>query len=246
MRNGNRSSPLGTEMIHRHPRGPIVDRVPHLLELCRDKRVIHLGFVDPGRGTTKRVDRGWLHAEVAGVARELVGIDRDESGVADARAQGYEVHVADCQDASALEALQLEPAEVVLAGELLEHVDQAAPFLDAIRQLVAPGGTIVVTTPNAFSILNFAAALLGREIVNPDHVCWYSGTTLQTLLERCAWRVDHLAYYALPHLVARQDFRVSDRLKLHAFNAFRVSSRPLVTMVPWLAHGLIVVASPKS
>src|SRR5438067_886340 len=97
----------------------------------------------------------------------------------------------------------------------------------------APLGAEMIHRHPRGPIVDFAAALLGREIVNPDHVCWYSGTTLQRLLDRCAWRVDHLAYYALPHLVARQDFRVSDRLKLHAFNAFRVSSRPLVTMVPW-------------
>jgi 2-polyprenyl-3-methyl-5-hydroxy-6-metoxy-1,4-benzoquinol methylase len=230
-------------MVHRASRNQVVDRVPYLVALCEGRRVLHLGFVDTGLAPGKRAAHTWLHEALAPAARELVGIDLDNAGVAQARAEGFEAYGADCQSVESLRAVPAAAGELVLAGELLEHLERPGDFLEAAHAVVGPGGTLVLTTPNAFSVLNFAAALFRREIVNPDHVSWYSATTVRTLLSRHGWKVNRLSYYLLPRLVPRPGLSAVERTKLVAFNAFSLATLPLVRAVPLLGHGLIVEAT---
>src|SRR5437660_6184675 len=223
--------------VHRLPRARLVDRVAELRSLVRERRVIDLGFVDEGQMDVKRAGGTWLHAVVAAEAREALGVDADEAGVARARELGFEAYNADVEDRAALEALELEAGEIVLAGELLEHLDRPADFLEAVKALVAPDGRLVLTTPNAHSLTNALAAVAGRELVNPDHVSWLSWRTLETLLGRHGWRVERLSYYRFPRVeggppVARA-----------AFNAYQTIALPLFRLRPNLADGIIVVAS---
>src|SRR5262249_38340639 len=162
------------------------------------RRVIDLGFVDDGQMDSKRSRGSWLHAALAVEARELAGVDADAAGVERAHALGYEAHAADVQRGAEIVDLALEPADVVVAGELVEHLDRPGDFLEAVKTLVAADGVLVLTTPNAHSLTNVLGALAGRELVNPDHVAWLSWRTLTTLLARHGWAVDSLAYYRFP------------------------------------------------
>jgi SAM-dependent methyltransferase len=182
---------------HPLPRGGPVDRLEALVDAARGKRVVHVGFVDELL-ERKRAEGVWLHERLAAVATSLVGLDSSEEGVARARELGHEAHVVDAQSSDAVAGLGLEPAEVVIAGEIVEHLDAPGPFLRAMRELVGADGVLVVTTPNAYRLLNFAAPLAGSELVHPDHTAWHSPRTLRTLLERSGWRVEELAYYRAP------------------------------------------------
>lgn len=225
------------ESIHRVPKSRVVDRVDRLLELTAGRRVIDLGFVDSGRMRAKREHGAWLHARLAEAAGDLVGIDADEEGVALARELGYDAHAADCESSESLAALGLEPAEIVLAGELIEHLDRPGAFLAAARALVAEDGLLVITTPNAGALTNTLAGLLGVELVNSDHVGWQSWHTLKTLLERNGWHLRSLEYYRFPSLAP-------DGLRVQAFNTYQRLARPLFKLRPSLADGLIVTAAP--
>jgi SAM-dependent methyltransferase len=234
------------DFVHRLPRARVVDRTAYLCELVRDKRVIHLGFVDEGRMAAKQAQDAWLHEPIARAAASVVGIDLDEAGVARARELGFDAHVADCQSAESLQALGLEPADVVLAGEIIEHLDAPGAFAEAVKTLVAPDGLLVVTTPNGFALTNFVAALLFRELVHVDHVSWYSWRTLASLLLRHGWRPEHFAYYAAPRIRSATGFSRADRAKVAAFRGFKTGVRPVVTLFPPLADGLIAVARPPA
>jgi 2-polyprenyl-3-methyl-5-hydroxy-6-metoxy-1,4-benzoquinol methylase len=228
--------------IHRLPHSRVSDRVAFLLDLARGKRVIDLGFVDEGRMSTK-LDKGvWLHADLKRVARELVGIDFNADGVAVAKELGYESHHADCQSYESIHGLKLEPADVVIAGELLEHLDQPGPFLDAIKQLVTPGGILVITTPNGLSLTNFVASLLGRELVNPDHVSWQSVRTCTTLLRRRGWDVRGVSFYRFPSVRESAVAGTVTAGQIALFTTYQVLARPLFLFRPWLADGLILIA----
>lgn len=232
------------ESIHRIPRAPLVDRIEFVLERARGRRVIHLGFVDETR-MDERVEQGsWLHAQLGRVASELVGIDVSEPGVAAAAALGYEVHAADCEDVASLAALALEPADLVLAGELVEHLTAPGRMLEAVRPLLREGGELVVTTVNAGTPTNVVAGLAGLELVNSDHVAWYSWWTGRTLLERHGWALRELAYYQYPRLDADASLPAAHRARVRAFNAYRAAVRPLYRLRPPLAEGLILVAAP--
>ena len=124
-----------------------------------------------------------------------MGLDIDEQGVALGAERGYEAHVVDCSDPDAVRALGLAPADVVVAGEVIEHIDDARAFLDALHVLVKPGGILAVTTPNATALSSTIAAFANLEINHPDHVTTFTPYTLDTMLRRHNWEpIEHAVF----------------------------------------------------
>jgi 2-polyprenyl-3-methyl-5-hydroxy-6-metoxy-1,4-benzoquinol methylase len=231
------------DSIHRVPSAPLVDRSAFVIELARGKRVVDLGFVDVGRMAPKRDEGTWLHSRLHAVASDLVGIDFDRDGVKRAHAMGFTAYQADCQSATDIAALGLPPADVVIAGELIEHLDRPGAFLEAVKILIRPGGQLVLTTPNAASLTNFVGGVLGREFVNPDHVGWHTWRTVTTLLQRHGWSSQTYAYYKFPEVTTASTAVDSQHLLLRLFQGYQWIARPLFHFRPCLADGLIVVAA---
>jgi 2-polyprenyl-3-methyl-5-hydroxy-6-metoxy-1,4-benzoquinol methylase len=144
-------------------------------------------------GAGSGIDRpDWMHAAVAAVATETVGVELDADLAARARARGYDVRTGDAQH------LDLgRTFDAVCAGELIEHLSCAGGFLDGARTHLAPGGQLILTTPNAFAVSNFVYRIGGRPRVNRGHTCWYDETTLSQLLQRHGYEVVEVSY--LPH-----------------------------------------------
>ena len=188
----------------------------------------------------------WLHSRLAEAADSLVGLDSDEQGVDWARSEGFEAQVVDAQSPEAVAALGLEPADLVVAGEVIEHLDAPGPFLRAMRVLTRPEGRLVLTTPNAYRVLNFLAPLSGAELVHPDHTAWHSPQTLRTLLERSGWTVDEVAYYRNPRRrVARGD-GLRPFLAGHAANLARATLGAAGRLAPYWSDGIVVWARPST
>jgi hypothetical protein len=166
-----------------------------------------------------------------------VGIDVEEEGVRWATEHGFEAHAVDAQSPQAVAALGLEPADVVIAGEVVEHLDAPGPFLRAMRELASADGVLVVTTPNAYRLLNFLAPLGGVELVHPDHTAWHSPHTLATLLARSGWALEGAAYYQNPAPRLGGLGGTVVRLGRAAFVRF---SR----LAPYWSDGLVVWARP--
>lgn len=218
----------------RLPRTKAVDRAEFLCSLATGKRVIHVGFwgtegirePQEGAGT-------WLHARLASVAKELIGVDISEGAVRRAREQGYEAYSVDCCDLRSVEEAGIAPCEVVIAGEVIEHVDAPGALLDAMHAFVGPTGVLVLTTPNAYSLFNSLMTLMKREVINPDHVAIYSWYTLTNVVGRHGWDVEWIGTYHYPGprtLRGRIVFGLQ-----HVISAWR----------PFLAHGLIAVCRAR-
>jgi 2-polyprenyl-3-methyl-5-hydroxy-6-metoxy-1,4-benzoquinol methylase len=173
----------------RHPLQPEWGTGTYADRFARVRRYLeHRRVLDVGAGSgINRPD--WMHAQIASVANEVVGVELEGALAAQARGKGYDVVAADAQ------ALDLgRTFEVVWAGEVIEHLSCAGAFLDAARRHLVPGGTLVLTTPNAFAVSNFVYRLGGRARVNKGHTCWYDETTLSQLLVRHGFRVIEIAY----------------------------------------------------
>jgi hypothetical protein len=221
--------------LFRLPPSRSVDRVSFLSGLARNRRVIHVGFWGTeGIREGMEADGLWLHARLAASARELVGIDVNPRGVQEAQRRGYEAHQIDCCDARALAAATIPPAELVIAGEIIEHLETPGPFLDAMHVLVGAGGHLVVTTPNAHSLSSLLMTVAGREAINPDHVALYSWYTLTTMLRRHGWDTRWAGAYDYPHArTIRGALLFGLERAAGSWNAF-------------LSSGLIVVSAPSA
>ncbi len=224
--------------LTRLPRRPVVrDRNAWLVDAARGRRVAHVGFADVGCELTHRERGRWLHAQLADAASSIVGLDVTADAVEAACAEGYEAYAVDCTSLEDLRALELQPFDRVVVGEVIEHVDDPGGLLQAVGQLVRGGGDIVLTTPNARRFVDLVLALTGREVIHPDHVAIYSARTLTALLERHGWRVTELRTYLVATPPAPRG------LKEAALRTVNLVGRLLAsTSSPWVADGLIVVA----
>ena len=90
---------------------------------------------------------GYGAALLARTARRVVGVDREEA-VAVARARYREPAL----EFRALDLMQLpalgERFDLVVSFQVIEHLPDPAGFLRGLADRVAPGGTLIVTTPN--------------------------------------------------------------------------------------------------
>jgi Methyltransferase domain len=186
----------------------------------------------------KQARGAWLHERLAKVAASLVGLDLDEAGVEAAQAQGYEAHAVDAQSTEAVRSLGLGRADVVIAGELIEHLDAPGPFLRAMHELA---NELVLTTPNAYRVVNFLVPLSGRESVHPHHTSWQSPQTLRRLLELSGWEPTRIAYYVNPvHRALRGGPK--QRAATLLANALRSLLRRMNRMLPYWSDGMVVWA----
>jgi SAM-dependent methyltransferase len=221
----------------RLPRQGPCDRAELLLGFSKGKSVVHVGFVDERRMETKLEEGKWLHARLAEVAESIVGLDLAPEGVEWAKEHGFEAYAVDAQSPEAVAALELEPADVVVAGEIIEHLDAPGPFLRAMREVLKPDGLLVVTTPNAYRLLNFLAPASGSELIHPDHTAWHSPHTLRNLLERNGWDVEGMAYYQNP--APRMGGVVGPVVR-----GLRAAFVAFGRLLPYWSDGLVVWARP--
>ena len=145
------------------PRASVV-REEWILAHCRGKNVLHLGAAD-WPFTRERIRHGeWLHAKITALAARCVGVELNGEAVAELMAT-HGVTTLVTGDCERLAALSLEPADVVVAGELIEHLPNPGAMLSGVRLLLRPGGLLLVTTANAHCLRRTLLAISGSESV---------------------------------------------------------------------------------
>ena len=111
---------------------------------------------------------------------EVVGLDVDRIALEEAARLGIETIWADAEEGLPFDD---ESFDVVVAGELLEHVRDPAGLLADVRRVLRPGGTLVGSVPNAFRLKNRLRVLLGRHPEDdPTHLHLFSPDDLLALL----------------------------------------------------------------
>ena len=194
-----------------------VDRILAIKGICAGKKILDLGAMDETAYTSKQGQGTWLHEEIAAVAAEVVGIDSSpivqSSGLQtkpNATIYLGDIMALDAWLKSGIDTdtpQQRFTPDVVVAGELIEHLHNPLMFLQNIKAIESLNGkTLILTTPNATAIHNCLIGLASRESTHQDHLCIFSFKTLSTLCHRAgfsAWEIT--PYYArFPEMTARQ------------------------------------------
>ncbi len=221
---------------HPLPRSRTVDRDRYLLELCRGKRVLHLACAGWPATKAWADDGSLLHLRLARECRELAGFDNSRPGIEVLRERDVEnLFLVDLLDAKQLEhawsRLPFEP-EVVLAGELIEHLESPGVLLRNCRRHLPDDSLMIITVPNSFSLRSFLHVLRGYEKVASDHVAYYSLANLRELTGRCGFQLDQMRWYNYS-----QPRRPLDR-------GLDLVLNPLLRLWPQLSEGLIALCHP--
>lgn len=167
---------------HRWPQATFVpSRVPIIREVVKARAVLHVGCADWPL-THVRHDQ-LLHRTIAESAGFTVGLDLRLEALAAASKSCLATPVV-AADVAFL-PIAARSFDVVLLAEVIEHLGEPLRSLWECHRILRPGGSLLLTTPSAQSLLhNTYSWLAGSERIHEDHVALYSPRTLTALLER--------------------------------------------------------------
>ncbi|MET4697232.1 2-polyprenyl-6-hydroxyphenyl methylase/3-demethylubiquinone-9 3-methyltransferase [Constrictibacter sp. MBR-5] len=116
-----------------------------------------------------------------GVFGRIVGVEPTPDLAGICRDKGIEVIESAVEEIDAV-----EPFDILAAFEVIEHLFDPAAFLTACRQLVRPGGRILLTCPN---IQGFDTILLGSasSAVDHEHLNYFNPDSMALLLRRAGF-----------------------------------------------------------
>jgi 2-polyprenyl-3-methyl-5-hydroxy-6-metoxy-1,4-benzoquinol methylase len=185
----------------------VMTREEIILRLVKGKDVLDLGAANFDRFAFHRKAGTWLHELMAKEAKSILGVDIQADVVAELVSAGFNFKVGN------VEQLQLDKQfDVIIAGEIIEHLFNVGQFLDSIRRHLKIDGICVITTPNAFSI-RFTSSIYRflsgtKQRARFDHVCWYDMQTLSQLLSFKDFQVIEKHFCTFPsHSFARKLLR---------------------------------------
>jgi 2-polyprenyl-3-methyl-5-hydroxy-6-metoxy-1,4-benzoquinol methylase len=193
-----------------------------LADFVRGKDVLDVGCVDHN-ATLEGTDT-WLHKHIARSAKSVVGLDLLESEAAKLRKRGYDIRSGDAC------VVSLEKTfDVVVAGEIIEHIDNPASFVANMASHLNNQGRLLITTPHAFFFLHFLQSIFssGERRWNREHVSWYCPFTLENLLRRNGLEVEACYYFTR----SRKLRRVLDLLHVPCYG-FLASSILVIARKP--------------
>lgn len=174
------NSEWSKKMLHVVPDLPTVkDRAAYLVEKSRDKVVLDIG------------SSGAISKAIRAVSSKYYGVDKS----------GEDVFECDLDEAPELLPIY-QDVQVIILSEVLEHLANPGNFLKSLRQRYQVETYITVPNAGAYTTKDEC------EVVNKDHVSWYSYTTLKNLLERCGFKVQFSRWYNTPN----GDFHKSEGL----------------------------------
>lgn len=157
-----------------------VDRLSYVSQLGKDKRVLDIGCYDETAIKSKKDSGYWLHGLISKVATKVIGIDSSDQITSEiktgSRSKIIKKNLYDLdKDFAAINKI-----DVIVAGELIEHISDVSKFLQLMKRLY-PGKVLILTTPNATSFSNIILAFFNRESSHKDHIQIFSYKTLYAL-----------------------------------------------------------------
>lgn len=159
---------------------PVVEKSAYILERCAGKTVLDLGCIDHSFNTALDLGDDWLHRQIKNVSTRLVGLDILGEDAAELNKRGYDI-----REGNAEEFDLGEKFDVIVAGDLIEHLSNIGMFLQAVKRHMHEHSIFIVSTPNPFNIEQSVSALLSDEIhVHPQHTVWLSPHVCWELVRR--------------------------------------------------------------
>jgi 2-polyprenyl-3-methyl-5-hydroxy-6-metoxy-1,4-benzoquinol methylase len=170
-----------------------IDRQAFILEKCAGKNVLDIGCADFPMTEEKARKGELLYTSIYEVAAKVTGVDYSPEGVAVLESLGYEnLMVGDAEDLGAL-GLK-ESFDVIVAGELIEHLMNVGRFFQGVRDLMTAETSFILSIPNAHAAKRFLRVALGSELVNRDHAYYFSQANIELLCERHGLEIEECHY----------------------------------------------------
>jgi 2-polyprenyl-6-hydroxyphenyl methylase/3-demethylubiquinone-9 3-methyltransferase len=107
---------------------------------------------------------GLLCEPLARLGAEVVGIDAAPENIAAARLHAEGQGLAIDYRTGSIDMLGPEPFDLVASMEVIEHVEDPAVFVSGLAGALAPGGLLILSTPNRTPLSRLAMITLGESL----------------------------------------------------------------------------------
>jgi SAM-dependent methyltransferase len=199
--------------------------LPHVVK----KEVLDLGPAELVGTVHQHKRERWVFGRVSEVASRLVGLEKSPEQVKALSALGHDIREGDAEDFDIHEQF-----DVIVAGELIEHLSNPGRFLDCSRRHLKEGGKLLITTPNRFGISSFFRVVRTGKVPRYEkpiakHVMCFDSDLLTSLLVRHGFKTVQIDYCKW---VGAASSKVLERLGLYLVEKVR----------PPLLNTMVVVA----
>jgi 2-polyprenyl-6-hydroxyphenyl methylase / 3-demethylubiquinone-9 3-methyltransferase len=159
---------------------------------------------------------GLLTEPLARLGGHVTGVDAAAENIAVARAHAEDSGLAIDYRAGDFSVLAGETFDLVISLEVVEHVTDPAAFITGLAQALAPGGLMILSTPNRTALSKIALIGIGETIggIPPGTHDWNSMLTpkeLAKLVENAGLTVAEQRGLAFGPL---KGFHISDNMEL--------------------------------
>jgi len=232
---------MSLKFSHKFPRLKVIkDREKFLKEYVTGKNVLHGGCVDSGVLEERKESKLFLHDILGQSAKKLVGVDVDKAGIEKMISQGYkDVYHADLENWD-----YQDKFDVIVLGEIIEHIDNCGDFLLSVKKFCRPDTEVIFTTPNNYYFLFWLYTLAGRESIHPDHNYLFSFHSIKSLLGKFGFGVkQNIVLWEKMDFTRVEDTsgkRIMKRIAGFFVNIFLL----LKYIAPQYGKGIIIVAVP--
>lgn len=181
----------------------VMSRIDPLIPYCKDKTILTIGCC--GMGINDVLGGKDFHlSRVNEVAKEVVGVDINTLEIEKLNKLGYNIIEQSADEPFALdinnkfcvwrmsqdEMFQQKKFDVIIAEEVIEHLQDLRVFLNNVKRHLKPDGTFLITSPSPFAWSYILQNIfLGIEQTNNAHTCWFSRKTMKYLLEHNGFEV---------------------------------------------------------
>jgi len=151
----------GVKFSYKFPKLKVINnREQFLKEYVAGKSVLHAGCVDSDLLEERKESQLFLHDILGQSAGKLVGVDVDRQGIEKMLQLGYrDVFYAD------LESWDYPGKfDVIVLGEIIEHIDNCGDFLHSVRKFCGPDTEVIFTSPNNYYFLFWLYTWPGRKV----------------------------------------------------------------------------------
>lgn len=153
--------------------------------MVKNKSILDIGVVEHTRTAVQ--SSTWLHRHLTQSATSCLGVDILEAEVEHLQSLGFNVICADVTRQPLSQTF-----DVIICGEILEHIEAAGAFFKSTAQMLNPDGRLVISVPNPWYINVILKSSWGTipYVDNADHVAWFDSCTLCELGERYGLKLD--------------------------------------------------------
>jgi 2-polyprenyl-3-methyl-5-hydroxy-6-metoxy-1,4-benzoquinol methylase len=168
-----------------NPRIKIMLEMANSLRLT-DKNILDIGCYD-----------GTFLSLLKNQGNKLFGLDASDWAIAEARKKGLKIHQYFFNDQAHL-PFDDNSIDIIIAGEIIEHIYDTDFFLEEIRRVLKSNGKLLISTPNIASLGKRILLLFGisplielslNEPGSVGHIRYFTFKTLGKLIRKHKFKI---------------------------------------------------------